>query len=229
MNTRAPDTFSIQHTRDAAGELFIWTNIDPAHEDDFNRWYDREHMAERAAIPGFIWARRYRAHSGPRRYLALYRTDTVHTFLSAPYKKAFEHQTAWSVANFARMRDTTRRVTIVSPLTPPGTGSALTLIQLGDAARAERAVHAIAKVAGTMDGLLSARVLTPDASLSTPLPAPGANNVIEPYLVVDCNSQQVAAAVSRVLIDALDLAPEQACTFALLWELRSADLAPLMR
>ena len=51
----------------------------------------------------------------------------------------------------------------------------------------------------------------------------------EPYLVVDCNSQQVAAAVSRVLIDALDLGPQQACTFALLWELRSADLAPLMR
>ena len=43
-------SFSLQHTRDAAGELLIWTNIDPAHEDDFNRWYDREHMTERAAI-----------------------------------------------------------------------------------------------------------------------------------------------------------------------------------
>ena len=32
------------------GELFIWTDIDPAHEDDFNQWYGCEHMAERAGI-----------------------------------------------------------------------------------------------------------------------------------------------------------------------------------
>src|SRR3546814_7604945 len=65
----------IRQDRDAMGELFIWTDIDPAHEDDFNQWYDREHMAERAGIAGFQWARRYRATQGERRYLALYRTE----------------------------------------------------------------------------------------------------------------------------------------------------------
>ncbi len=34
---------------------------------------------------------------------------------------------------------------------------------------------------------------------------------------------------TQVLTDALDLASEQACTFALLWELRSADLSDAMR
>ena len=41
---------SIQQTKDAMGELFIWTDVDPAHEQDFNRWYDTEHMQERAAL-----------------------------------------------------------------------------------------------------------------------------------------------------------------------------------
>ncbi len=35
---------------DVMGELFIWTDIDPAHEADFNRWYDREHMAAQAVL-----------------------------------------------------------------------------------------------------------------------------------------------------------------------------------
>jgi len=36
------------------GMLLVCTNVDPAHEDDFNRWYDREHVNERVAIPGFV-------------------------------------------------------------------------------------------------------------------------------------------------------------------------------
>lgn len=31
-------------------ELFVWTDIDPSHEEEFNQWYDREHMEERVAI-----------------------------------------------------------------------------------------------------------------------------------------------------------------------------------
>ena len=45
-----PHHNTIQQTSDAMGELFIWTDVDPAHEQDFNRWYDLEHMQERAAV-----------------------------------------------------------------------------------------------------------------------------------------------------------------------------------
>ena len=105
---------TIRLDRDAPGELFIWTDVDAAFEDDFNRWYEREHMEERAEIPGFRWARRYRSSSEGRRYLALYRTESLNVFTSAAYKKAFEQQTDWSLTNFKRMTNTNRRVMAVS-------------------------------------------------------------------------------------------------------------------
>lgn len=59
-------------------ELFIATDIDPQYEEDFNRWYDREHMEERCVIPGFQWARRYKSitGNGPQ-YLAIYRARSI--------------------------------------------------------------------------------------------------------------------------------------------------------
>ena len=102
-------------TPTANGQLFVWTDIDPAHEADFNAWYDREHMEERVAIPGMLWARRYRAHDDTaRRYLAIYRTESLGTFTSDAYRAAFTRQTDWSNRNFARMGNTQRRVMAVN-------------------------------------------------------------------------------------------------------------------
>lgn len=128
---------------DVMGELFIWTDIDPAHEADFNRWHDREHMAERAAIPGFMWARRYRARRAAPRYLALYRTESLSVFTSEAYRQAFSQQTAWSLANFGRMRNTRRRVMAVTPLGGYGTGALLVLIPGAPAPAALRDVLAV--------------------------------------------------------------------------------------
>ena len=190
----------ILQTRSAQGELFIWTNVEEVYEEDFNRWYDRQHMEERAAIPGFIWSRRYRAASDDKcRYLALYRTRDVGVFLSAPYRKAFENQTEWSMTNFSRMFGNTRRVTIVTPVIGKGTGSALALIQLGDLATAQRAAEETGALVGEETGFLAARILFPDPELSTPLPTKGANNFIEPFLILETTTEAVAAKVGRLV------------------------------
>lgn len=42
------------------------------HEDEFNKWYDEEHLRLLAAVPGVLQARRFRASSGTPRYVALY-------------------------------------------------------------------------------------------------------------------------------------------------------------
>jgi hypothetical protein len=67
------------------GMLLTSMDIDPAHEPDFNRWYDREHLEERVAIEGFIEARRYVAIEGSMpKYLSLYSTETFEVLDSPP-------------------------------------------------------------------------------------------------------------------------------------------------
>jgi hypothetical protein len=68
------------------GLLLFMTDIDPAHEDEFQRWYEEEHIPERMAIPGFITARRFRAIEGAPKYLAIYDLDSPDVLQSAAYR-----------------------------------------------------------------------------------------------------------------------------------------------
>src|ERR1700722_3894443 len=42
------------------GLVMAWTDVDPAHEHEFNRWYDEEHIGRLLDVPGFLSAGRYR-------------------------------------------------------------------------------------------------------------------------------------------------------------------------
>ena len=59
--------------------LITWMDVDPAEEADFNLWYDREHLAERVAIEGFMEARRWQAVDAPTRYVCTYSTNSIAT------------------------------------------------------------------------------------------------------------------------------------------------------
>lgn len=216
---------SIQQTSDAMGELFIWTAVDPAHEQDFNRWYDTEHMQERAAIPGFIWSRRYHSTTCARPYLALYRTESLKVFTTDTYRQAFTKQTEWSVRNFSRMYNTQRRVAAVTLAFGAGTGAGIALVSLGSVAVAEQALARCKSLGQTAEGILSAKILTPDTTLSTPLPSESTEQrVLEPYLIIDATSVSEAAKAAAVIVKQLSL-PETAChSFDLLWDLQSSDL-----
>jgi hypothetical protein len=44
--------------------LVVMMEVDPEHEEEFNRWYNEEHLPERLAIPGYISARRFKLEEG---------------------------------------------------------------------------------------------------------------------------------------------------------------------
>jgi hypothetical protein len=71
----------------ANGLLLFMTDIDPALEVEFNRWYEEEHLGERMAIPGFITARRFQAIEGSPKYLAVYDLESPDVLQSAPYRR----------------------------------------------------------------------------------------------------------------------------------------------
>jgi hypothetical protein len=65
--------------------LLVVVDVDPEHEDEFNRWYDEEHIPEKRATRGFRSARRYASHDQPGRYLAVYEIDEADVVTSAEY------------------------------------------------------------------------------------------------------------------------------------------------
>jgi hypothetical protein len=67
------------------GLLMAWTDIDPAHEAEFNRWYDDEHIGRLLAVPGFLSAARYRALRGGPKYLAMYELEDHNVLRSAAF------------------------------------------------------------------------------------------------------------------------------------------------
>jgi hypothetical protein len=80
------------------GLLLTMTEPPPAMEEEFNAWYDSEHMAERLAISGFRSARRWVADvtPGEGKYLATYELDAPGALHSAEYLARFEGATPWT-------------------------------------------------------------------------------------------------------------------------------------
>lgn len=80
------------------GLLLTMTEPPPSMEEEFNAWYDDEHMAERLAIPGFRSARRWIADigRGEGKYLATYELDSLDVLSSPGYLARFQNQTPWS-------------------------------------------------------------------------------------------------------------------------------------
>jgi hypothetical protein len=56
----------------ANGMMAVWLNVPPEREEEFNAWYETEHLADVIAIDGFISARRYYDAGSRLRFLALY-------------------------------------------------------------------------------------------------------------------------------------------------------------
>ena len=75
------------------GLLAVWTDIPAPLEEDFNRWYNEEHLAERVGIPGFVSARRYVSLQGTPKYIALYETADARVLRSETYLKVLNNAT----------------------------------------------------------------------------------------------------------------------------------------
>ncbi|MGE8368704.1 DUF4286 family protein [Cupriavidus basilensis] len=210
------------------GMLFVASNVDAADEADFNQWYDREHVEERARIEGFISAARYEAVQGGPKYLGLYRTESLAAFTSAAYQAAFRRQTPWSVANLARMRQPMRRVSEVTATVGQGSGSWLAVLPL---AQPEDAL-ALVDLAGEVGGQLSARagfvqsyLLMPDAELSQPLPKEClADRQLLPILVIESSAAAASELALQEAAERLGAPVQQAARYALKWKLFAREV-----
>ena len=214
------------------GMLLTSMNIDAAHEAEFNRWYDREHLEERVALDGFLEARRYVAHDGNPKYLSLYSTKTFEVLDSPAYRTALANQTAWSKANIARFQNMIRAVARITISRGTGRGAALGIVRLRPADGGEdrlRAALAEQFDPAALDGIISLHLIESDPGLSKPItddpsaPNPGAGDW---FVLIDATDVgAVPPAMSRFSGNtALKPLIISSGIYRLMWDLAKSDI-----
>ena len=87
------------------GFLLVLMHAPPAFEEEFNAWYDTEHLPERLAVPGFESARRFVCLAGHPRYLAMYDLARFEVLDSPEYLKvAFGNSSPWTLRVMQHVR-----------------------------------------------------------------------------------------------------------------------------
>lgn len=216
------------------GMLMTSMDIDAAHEREFNQWYDREHLAERVAIPGFVEARRYVAVDAAPKYLGLYSTENFDVLDSDAYRTALANQTAWSKTNIGRFQNMLRSVARITVSRGQGRGAALGLVRIRPPERdadALREAICVLLDPGTLDDILSMHLMESDPRLSKPLtddpaaPNPAARDW---YVLIDGTYVEAVTTVMHGRFEAAIAATGatliSAGTYRLMWDLAKSDL-----
>jgi hypothetical protein len=87
------------------GFLLVTMDPPPGLEEEFNDWYDTEHIPNRAGIPGFESARRFVCVRGWPKYLAMYDLRSADVLESAAYRSvAWGGFSPWSKRILPKVR-----------------------------------------------------------------------------------------------------------------------------
>jgi hypothetical protein len=79
----------------ATGLMTAWVHVPPEREDEFNDWYDLEHLPQVVALPGFVRGRRYMVENAKPKYLAWYDTADERVEPGAGFQRFVAHPTPW--------------------------------------------------------------------------------------------------------------------------------------
>jgi hypothetical protein len=112
------------------GILAVWSDIDATAEDDYNAWYDREHLFERLKVPGFHRGRHYLTVSGSPRYFTYFITDNAAVVASQAYLAQANHPSPWTQRILPHFRNTNRTACHVVRRLGRGYGAASLTIRL---------------------------------------------------------------------------------------------------
>ena len=213
------------------GMLLTSMDIDAAHEAEFNRWYDREHLEERVAIDDFLEARRYIAHVGKPKYLSLYSTATFEVLDSDIYRKALASQTAWSKANINRFKNMIRAVARITISHGVGRAAALGIVRLRPGGAKDKLRDALDPLLdpAELDGIISMHLIESDPALSKPLTKDGAAS--DPgagdwFVLIDATSVHAVPKAAARIADNAAIKPLVVTSgvYRLLFDLAKNDL-----
>lgn len=214
------------------GLLITAMNIDPAHEPDFNLWYDREHIAERVAIDGFIEARRYQAIDGTPKYFATYTTAEFEDLSSPAYETALANQTDWSKTNLSRALNMIRVVGRITRSQGQGRGGTLAAVRLRPDQSDARQLAAWRDHLGQLldpamlPGVISMHLIESDPHLSRSLtepdqPNPGASDW---FVLIEGTQASVVTELANTRFTDVGIPVVSVASYQLLWDLHKSEL-----
>ena len=151
-----------------SGAVAIWHDIVPEGRDAFYAWHGREHMPERAAIPGFLRGRRYVAVEGSPEYFNLYETSSPTVLTGPDYLARLNAPTEWTSATVKHFRNVSRSLCEVATSHGEGQGGLIATYRY-DIAEAEAAQHrerlaALLPRLALEPGIAGAHLLVADAA-----------------------------------------------------------------
>lgn len=88
--------------------LLICNDVEPQALNDFQNWYQQEHLAERLGLKGFLSARRYAALEASHQWSAIYELSSVDVLNSTEYLQRLEEPSERTRAIMPQFRRTVR-------------------------------------------------------------------------------------------------------------------------
>lgn len=152
------------------GAVAIWHDIAPEGRAEFYAWHGREHMPERAAIPGFLRGRRYVALEGSPEYFNLYETASAAVLTGADYLARLNAPTPWTTATVKHFRDVSRSLCEVAASFGESDGGLCATLRYdvadADAAQHRSAMRARLESLAQEQGIAGAHLLVADTAAS---------------------------------------------------------------
>lgn len=211
------------------GMLITSMDVDPANEQEFNVWYDREHLAERVAIDGFLEARRWIAAAASPKYFCTYSTARFEDLSGPAYQRALANQTEWSRKNISGFRNMVRAVGRITARRGQGRGAALAVVRLrppatGGEALRER-MHGLLDP-GMLPGIISLHLVESDPQLSKSLTEPDKPNpgAADWFVLVEGTDLEAVKALAEERFSGTAATVVSTGTYRLMWDLSKSDL-----
>ena len=229
MTTRAsegvvrsqPDRHSAQ-----PGILAAWQDWASGSDALAADWYNREHHAERVAVPGFLSAQRYVAVRARPWHFIFYETRSVRTLASAGYRARLDNPTPWTRRVMPNFRNNVRACLSVVARMGLGRGGAVATLQFAPLEAQADALQSwltgtAFPAALAAQGIVSAELWRADAAVTGLASAertlrPGGDGEVQWVAMLSANEPAELRAVCR------DILPPPA------WKRHGAAARPLL-
>ena len=78
------------------GLSLVFADVTPDIEDEYNRWYNEEHMPERVGVKGILSVARYEAIRGGPKYIAAMELETADVVSQPHFQELVKNSSEWT-------------------------------------------------------------------------------------------------------------------------------------